>query len=962
MESGSAGQTRGLKAGFLNATSLKKHIWQFRQSLICDSSYHIFGVAETRLGPEVDDCHVEVPGYSVLRQDRNLGGGGIILYIKNNLKAKVLHTSKTTQRGKPLKTEYIFCAVWEGHSSPTLVVLVYRPPDVPLRPVKQADTSLDVPTPSDRQLVKLLRSACSDYSRKIIMGDWNADMSDPKSSDAKFVRELMAELSLKLVNTGPSHHTTHSDTWIDILLTDECDSIMEYHRTSPTFPSGHDVISVTINVFQPIQPAISHTYRNIRKIKSDDLCTSLLSCDWSAFVLPTSEFNIEQGLAKLTDNLQEAMDKLAPEKTVNHRKHAPPWINTEIRLLTSERDATCRRYHRTGSRQLLRKFFDLANAVEEQTENARCAHMHNCISDALDSGKNFWKEMRNLGLIPKASDALHGFMPDELNAHFSNIAISASENAAESYENLANAPSEGFCFTEVSDNDVILAVSHFKSQARGDDGIPQSVIAKALPTITPYLTKLFNASLSQGIFPSSWKKARILALKKSSVPSSPSDFRPISLLCFLSKVLEKLAHDQVMGYLNSLNILDPFQTGFRKYHSTQSALLKLTDDIRVGKSKKLATLLLQFDFSKAFDTISPSKLLIKLRSLGFSKSALHWFWSYLTGRSQCVFSQSSSSDYCDINLGVPQGSVLGPLLFCLYINDLKDLLGGKDVLRLLYADDLQIYVQIPAHQIEQGINLLSEASRIVAAWAKLNFLTLNAKKTKAIVFGTSHTVKLFRDLQIQKITINDDGDQTDFVDEVVSLGVTLDSTLSWEPQVNQVTKKVNKSLFGLRFIQPCTTLALRKRLVESLVLPHLDYCTVVYHDASSLLRTRLQRLANAGVRYIFGLRRDTHITPYRKQLGWQRNDSRREYFALLILYRIVEMKEPPILLSLFNPYRPARPRRGPRQDLETPTAPSNTFQTKFANMWNSLPLNLRDLPSYSRFKRGIRRYLLDLDA
>ena len=127
------GLRRGLKVAFLNTTSLKKHRSQLRQVLSANSYYHVFGVAETRLGPEIDDCHIDVPGYNVLRQDRNLAGGGILLYVKNNLKAKVLHTSKTTQQGKPLLPEYIFCAVWEEHSPPTLIVLGYRPPDVPIR-------------------------------------------------------------------------------------------------------------------------------------------------------------------------------------------------------------------------------------------------------------------------------------------------------------------------------------------------------------------------------------------------------------------------------------------------------------------------------------------------------------------------------------------------------------------------------------------------------------------------------------------------------------------------------------------------------------------------------------------------------------------------------------------------------------------------------------------------------------
>ena len=192
-------------------------------------------------------------------------------------------------------------------------------------------------------------------------------------------------------------------------------------------------------------------------------------------------------------------------------------------------------------------------------------------------------------------------------------------------------------------------------------------------------------------------------------------------------------------------------------------------------------------------------------------------------------------------LGVPQGSVLGFLLFCLHINDLKDFLGITGALRLLYADDLQIYIQVPATKsdIEMGVKQLSDFTRMVAVWAELNHLTLNPKKTKAIIFGTAHIIKLFKELQTPKIKINNTGDQTEFVNEVVSLGVMLDSTLSWEAQVNRVTKKVNKVLYVLRFIKPCTTQSLRKRLMESLVIPHLDYCSVDYRDASFTLRKRL---------------------------------------------------------------------------------------------------------------------------
>ena len=152
----------------------------------------------------------------------------------------------------------------------------------------------------------------------------------------------------------------------------------------------------------------------------------------------------------------------------------------------------------------------------------------------------------------------------------------------------------------------------------------------------------------------------------------------------------------------------------------------------MGKKNKQATLLLQFDFSKAFDNASPSKLLKKLKDAGFSKWSLNWFWSYLSGRSLRVSTKSSTSSFIDVNIGVPQGSVLGPLLFCIYMNDLKDHLLDNRIFRLLYADDLQIYMRIPSSEIANGISYLLQSDKIVAQWAETNCLSLNTKKTQAI--------------------------------------------------------------------------------------------------------------------------------------------------------------------------------------------------------------------------------------
>ena len=210
--------------------------------------------------------------------------------------------------------------------------------------------------------------------------------------------------------------------------------------------------------------------------------------------------------------------------------------------------------------------------------------------DTLDENKNIWKEMRNLGLLPqRKEDDLHGFKPGELNAHFAGISVSPLENIDEAMDIIQSASEEGFFFKPINLTDVILAIFHFSSQARGTDGIPQNIIVKALPAIGDYLVQIFNSSFAQGIFPSSWKQAHVIALKKVVAPSTVSDFRPIALLCFLSKVLEKIAHTQITEYLNRNNLLDPFQAEFRRHHSTQTALIKLTDDIRMAIDKKKVT-------------------------------------------------------------------------------------------------------------------------------------------------------------------------------------------------------------------------------------------------------------------------------------------------------------------------------------------------------------------------------------
>ncbi|XP_031779687.1 uncharacterized protein LOC116416204 [Nasonia vitripennis] len=432
---------------------------------------------------------------------------------------------------------------------------------------------------------------------------------------------------------------------------------------------------------------------------------------------------------------------------------------------------------------------------------------------ALDDVTTYGPNIRLSPLrLNAAKEDLHGFTTDELNTHFAGVSISDAEREVDLSGILAEANEDGFTLREVTFADVVLAVAHFSSQTKGEDGIPQSVIAKSLPVLGHLLVTLFNASLSCGVFPGAWKNAHLVPLKKKPIPSTVSDFRSIALLSFLSKVLEKI-------------------TGFRHNHSTQTALLKLTEDIRTGidSDKQLLTIWLLFDFSKAFDSISPSRLLRKLIRMGFSRSVVLWVMSYLSRRNQRV------------------GSILGPLLFSIYINDLQEVLAGfrgpkglltDSVAHLLYADDLQTYTQVTRDNLREGVDRMSAAARAVSDWASHNALHLNTGKTKAIIFGSEYNVNKLQGLNLPGVEVQT-GVFVPFVDAVTNLGVVMDSKLTWKPQVDAVSRKVNRALYGLRSFRSCTNEALRKQLAGALVISQLDYCSVVYLDVSGELETRL---------------------------------------------------------------------------------------------------------------------------
>ena len=484
--------------------------------------YHRFGVAETWLDSNKADEDIRIDGYSVVRQDRNANGGGVALYISEQYSVKVLSHSNTEVPWTPEVLEYLICSVHTGTSEPVLVCLVYRPPHVPFTRLSE--------------LLDELRDLSSDFSHKIILGDFNADLCRG-GADAQQLRRLADDLSLQIVPHGPTHISPTFRTWLDVILVDDNDTIRSVGNMPAPFRSRHQIINVELQLPAPQPICESYAYRDFKGIDGDRLVEILGRCDWEG--VDGTDLDIESAVKQLHSNLMGAVEILAPLKQVRYAKKRFPWIGAELRGMQRRSKTLYRRYKRTGETQFLEEFLELRGRFQDETAQAKTEYVHNRLFKSQNSN-TIWRELRGLGLLPRPRGALHGLTPDQLNTHFASVSISTSNEDTRIDALLASAEDEGFSFKEITLNDVWNSIAGFSSQAVGEDGIPQSVVKKAFPVIGSHLVRLFNASLAGGSFPEVWKKAHVVPFAKRRTPSSPDDFRPIALLCFLSKVLERI--------------------------------------------------------------------------------------------------------------------------------------------------------------------------------------------------------------------------------------------------------------------------------------------------------------------------------------------------------------------------------------------------------------------------------------
>lgn len=891
------------------------------KSILSGGFLDVVGVSETWLKPSTNDGIVGISGYKLIRNDRvNRRGGGVACYVSTKLKAKIIDSSPENS-----VTEYLFIEI-SFNNIKTAIGIIYRP-----------DGNINT------ELTEVLSEISSRYVNVFIMGDFNVDLMENSTlnNTSAFFQNFHLEIA---TNGQPTHFDTfhQSLSLIDFFVVSRSAIIDFSEQFWVPSISKHAFIYISISIPTNKSKPTFH-YRDFKNVNIAGLLAACDAVDMTPFY---NSSNINFLANFLNDVVNNLFNRFVPLKVHTPKKASCPWINPELRHAIALRDLAFRVFSRDSSHANWNTFKMYRNRVTYLNKKAKTKFGRECFN-AISNSQAFWAQAKKLGISEDKDEPIH-LDPNDLNTAFASLHETGGaspridEDIPESYNS--------FSFRNVMLDEFVNAIIKLKSNAVGMDGMSLKFIKLIQPSFCRHFLHLCNFTLSSSSFPQCWKVARITPIPKVGNPKTVSDFRPISILPALSKACELLMKNQIDEFLaldNRTNIFSN-QSGFRANHSTSTAILGVTERIRENMNNKLLSLLLLLDFSKAFNKINISILCKKLKEqFHFSSSACNLIYSYMSDRLQCVGIDGKFSDFLPTFSGVPQGSILGPLLFLLYINDLPTVVTNSQV--FIFADDVQLLLGVDIAMADSGVALLREDFASVLEWTRVNKLVLNTSKTQALPIYN-------RPMGSNLPHIVHNGVQIQFVTAVKSLGVWITHSLSWDKHISHICRKVFlilKNLYSLKHFLPVDT---RIKLVKALILPHFIYCCEIFNGCSVASKHRLRVCFNSAVRFIFSVQSRDHISHLVPRVIGTNLDTYLNYRSLVLLFKVIQNQGPSYLYEKITFGRSARTRTIIIPQF-TSRVMDQSFIVRAARLWNNLPMPIKTCQSIKKFKLQTEEFM-----
>ncbi|CAH0559663.1 unnamed protein product [Brassicogethes aeneus] len=837
--------------------------------LIESGGFAFFALSETWLNSTIDNEVLKIKGYDFVRCDREGRGGGIILYYKNCLKINVISHNKSNW----------FESIWVSVSINGLkyvVGVIYRPPGF-----NNFSEFLDE---FDDIICKLLIECDSFFS----VGDFNINCLDMTNKNVSNFLSVLESYSLKQIIEEPTRITATCSTLIDLIITSKNSNIVSSKVNNDIDLSDHSSVECSFNVLCIKNEPKFYTFRDFKNFNIEEFYVSL--CRFS-FNEVFNELDVNNKLTILNNILLSLFDHYAPVRTVRVTKKRAPWLTDNLRLIFRLRNKALQKFKKTKTPNNWDNYKMLRNYANKLIKNEKRAHINSVFTS--NNSKQNWKILKDLNVTSKSLPEIPSNLNNEIdiNNYFASIIQTEQEPDSIKYNFYNNNEITGvssFHFSTVSENEVHKCLLSIKSKAVGSDGISIGMLLFCCPFIIPVLTHIINYCIETSSFPKGWKLSYITPIPKVRCPTELKDLRPISILPTMSKILEKLIYQQIRNHLDTFNILPPIQSGFRSRYSCTTALLKVTDDILQDLDSNNMAALILLDYSKAFDLINHKLLLAILKFIGFGYTSVIFLKMYLSDRQQCVRIKNNISTPVEIKCGVPQGSILGPLLFAIYTSQLVKCI--KNCNFHLYADDTQLYFPFKCEDLCEITGIINKDLENLSLESSAHSLQINPQKSKVIVFSKRGNVPSI------SLTIN--GQKIEQVNKAKNLGVIFDSNLRFSEHVSNCVKKAFYNLKNIYSQRHLLNTNIKKLVCDSMVLSHFNYCDALYGFCLTKIdERRIQRLQNSCVRLICGVRRRLSVKSKFCEIGWLNMSERRLLHSLVLFNNVVTYKCPPYLYN-----------------------------------------------------------------
>ena len=974
------GGSKGIKNIHLNIRSLGNKMVEVKK-LIKDLNPHIFGVSECELkkvNGVFDEKKLKVPGYNLLfpKSWVKSGKARVVVYTKKNLEVEQLDDlqDETVQSiwvkaGFKSSKKIFYCHGYREHTS-TLGSSIRAQTEYLKKFLIQWENAT-------------LHGNPSEPNETHISCDMNLDALNDRWLSPNYHLHSLSNLVQLTCNTNNFAQLVHQPTRMqfnsvknstDVSCIDHIYTNRKFRCSNPVvIPFGdrdHDVISYIRFCKDPPIPARTMKKRSYKNFKNEEFIDELVKVDWRDVFGCT---DVDEATEIFSTRFRNVLNNHAPWISFQVRKHYCPWLTEETKNLIEKRDKLkqeavnlAQAGDEQGAVEAWASFRQVRNKVNTRKKYEEINFKREKISESLESASNTWRCAKGLmnwkssggpplqlsenGRLVTNAKKIATIMNEYFVAKVSLIrdGIGHIPNSFSKCIEIMRGKSCKLDLNHVTVAEVNKILKSLKnSRSTSVDEMDSYCVKIAADIIDKPLHHIITLSILQQKFPTGWKYSKVIPLHKKNCQLDKKNYRPVAILSPFSKVLEKIIFKQLYNYFSRNSLFHPNLHGYRQHRSTQTALLQMYDRwARAAGASRVSGVVL-LDLSAAFDLVDPAILQEKLRIYGVQGDFLALIASYLTKRYQGVWMDHILSEFLMTEVGVPQGSILGPLLFLVYFNDLPHTLEGDiDT----YADDTTMTVV--GDNVEEIGSKLTEDCNRVSKWMKENRLKLNPGKTHILTIGTEQKLRTLP-APVQVVMdghlLKEDPSKSEFL-----LGCYIEAGLKWTNHIHFLLKKLQMRLVGLSHLKYVAPYAVRKTIAVGIFNSVLTYCLPLFGGCGKGNLQDLQILQNKAAQIVsHSLPRAPRIKMY-KNLDWLTVNQLVQYHSLIAVFKIRKTKEPEYLSRLLC--RDSRYGKIMFEKVELKVA-TRSFIFRSSENWNGLPSDVKNCQTIGVFKKKLRKWI-----